>query len=85
MSDEPTPWDFPDNDGWELRSTMSRADHEIVAMRHWGWPGWFAVEFVDEMLRDRSVAPKDVFWKVLMRAWERDDDRVYFVMCPEGW
>jgi len=64
---------------------MTRTEYEIAAMQIWGWPGWFAAVFVDEMLRDRSVAPKDVFWKVLMQAWERDDDRVYFVMCPEGW
>ena len=85
MANEPTPWDFPDNDGWELRSTMTRADHEIVAMRHWGWPAWFAVRFVDELLRDRSVAPKDVFWKVYGNAAQTLVDGIDNVYCPEGW
>jgi hypothetical protein len=85
MPNEPTPWDFPDNDGWELRSTMTRADHEIVAMQLWGWPGWFAMKFVDRLLADRSQAPKHVFWSVYSDAVERSIDGIDNVYCPEGW
>ena len=85
MSNEPTPWDFPDNPGWELRSEMTRAEHETFAMQHWGWPAWFAIAFVDHLLEDRTAPPKHVFWSVYSDAVESLVEGIDQVYCPEGW